>query len=68
MSSLEDTSLNNNREKVREKKTTKKQTNTNKTNKQQQFFRHSRAAISVFIGLIWPKFEVIQPLMHVPIS
>ena len=37
------------------------------TKKQQQFFRHSRAANSVVGGQIKLKFELISALMHVPI-
>ena len=32
------------------------------------FFRRSRAANSVVGGPIWPKFELIQDIMHVLIS
>ena len=32
------------------------------------FFRRSRAANSVVRGLIWPKFELIQDIMHVLIT
>ena len=32
------------------------------------FFRRSRAANSVFGGQIWPKFELIQDIMHVLIT
>ena len=35
---------------------------------QHQFFRHSRAANSQVSSGIWPKFEFIQALMHVPIT
>ena len=33
-----------------------------------KFFRRSRAAYSVVGGLIWPKFELIQDIMHVLIT
>ena len=32
------------------------------------FFRRSRAANSVVVGQIWPKFELIQDIMHVLIT
>ena len=32
------------------------------------FFRRSRAANSVVSGQIWPKFELIQDIMHVLIT
>ena len=32
------------------------------------FFRRSRAANSVVGSLIWPKFELIQDIMHVLIT
>ena len=33
-----------------------------------KFFRHSRAPNSIVSGPIWPKFELIQDLMHVLVT
>ena len=33
-----------------------------------EFFRRSKAANSVVSSLIWPKFELIQDIMHVLIT
>ena len=33
-----------------------------------QFFRRSRAANSIVSGPIWPKFELLQDIMHVYVA
>ena len=46
----------------------KYQINSKQENGKNQFIRHSRAAYSVVSVQIWPKFNLIQALMHVLIT